>query len=496
MASQALQAPKDTDLEQQRPNEFYLSPTPTPLEGLAIDEKLKAAASVVAPEPLSPIRKMLVLAILSGAQFFDVFNACSAIVSLPQMATDLQFEEGTVQWILSGYTLTFAAFMLVSGRLGDIFHPKPIFSAGFLVIGLLSIPIGASVNPIMAIVFRALQGIGAAMNVPAAVAMISIYFTESKERDRAYAIYGAAGAVGNVTGLILGGILTSTASWRWVFYLVAIAMVPASVLSWFILPAYQLTPKSERRSIDWPGVICLTIGLISLYLPYQKEVRWNSPRVIATLVLSVVLLAAFFFIERVVKDPAFPPSTWSNKNFTPCFSTLGASTGRVAHFSTVSLPSLPSPRDYGWNYVLPHGHICSRVPRRLLLLMGQVFMGVSAVLFALGGDTPEKYWSYIVPGMIIVVMEGARPGEEGVVGAVMYTAYQLGATIGLASQFFQLLLFLRALDNHLCLVVASITIGVNKNQLSGSLWPGYQASFWSVLGMNGLAIITAFFIKN
>ncbi|KAF8896092.1 major facilitator superfamily domain-containing protein [Infundibulicybe gibba] len=431
---------------------------------------------------------MLILAILSGAQFFDVFNACSAIVSLPQMATDLQFEEGTVQWILSGYTLTFAAFMLVSGRLGDIFHPKPIFSAGFLVIGLLSIPIGASVNPIMAIIFRALQGIGAAMNVPAAVAMISIYFTESKERDRAYALYGAAGAVGNVTGLILGGILTSTASWRWVFYLLAIAMIPTS-----------LTPKSERRSIDWPGVACLTVGLIFFVFAISEgsSVGWNSPRVIATLVLSVVLLVAFFFIERIyMVQQKFTPLffyAWSVYwYFFACEMQLVQIFIDIWHISplSASLRCLPFGITGGITAYLT-GIFAPKVPRRLLLTMGQVFMGVGAVLFALG-DTPQKYWSYIVPGMIIgmlglgvayvgctiVVMEGARPGEEGVVGAMMYTAYQLGATIGLA-------------------IVTSITIGVNNSQPSGSLWPGYQASFWSVLGMNGLAIIAAFlFIKN
>ncbi|KAF8896032.1 major facilitator superfamily domain-containing protein [Infundibulicybe gibba] len=521
------------DLEQQRPKGFSLSATPTLHEGL--DEKPKAASSIIAPEPLSPTRKALILAILSGAQFFDAVNACAAIVSLPQMAMDLQFQEGTVQWVLSGYTLTFAAFMLVSGRLGDIFHPKPIFSSGFLVIGLLSIPIGASVNPIMAIVFRALQGIGAAMNVPAAVAMISIYFTE---KDRAYAIYGAAGAVGNVVGLILGGVLTSTVSWRWdrenssdfvpflVFYLLAIVTIPLSILSWFILPPYQVTPTSERRSIDWPGVVCLTIGLIFFVFAISEgsSVGWSSARVIATLALSVILLVAFFFIECIVSDPAFPPSTWSNKNFTPLFFYacsiywyyFACETQLVQLFIDVwqisslsaSLRCLPIGIAGGIAAYLT-GVFAPNIPRRLLLLMGQVFMGVGAILFALG-DTPQKYWPYLVPGMIIgmvgtavayvgctiFVMDGARPGEEGVVGAMMYTAYQLGATVGLASQFFRLLFLLRILNSHRCLVVTSITIGVNKNQPTDTIWLGYQASFWSVLGMNGLVLITACLFIN
>jgi MFS family permease len=115
--------------------------------------------------------------------------------------------------------LTFAAFMLISGRISDMFHPKPVFVAGFLIIGVLGIPIGASVNPIMTIVLRAVQGIGAAMNIPSAIAMITSSFPDAAERSRAYAIYGAFGAIGNCSGFILGGVISSQASWRWSEYL-------------------------------------------------------------------------------------------------------------------------------------------------------------------------------------------------------------------------------------------------------------------------------------
>ncbi|TFK33520.1 major facilitator superfamily domain-containing protein [Crucibulum laeve] len=417
------------------------------------------------PTSLTPLRKILILSILCAAQFFDIFNAVASIVSLPQISEDLNFKPGTIQWILSGYTLTFASFMLVAGRIADILHPKPVFTAGFLVIGILSIPVGASVNPIMAVIFRALQGIGAAMNVPSAMALISLYFSEADQRSRAYAIYGASGAVGNVLGVVVGGVLTASASWRWVYYLLAIAMSPLAVASWFILPTHQTPPSTSRRSVDWPGVFSLTAGLTLFVFAITEGSAggWKSARVIVTLVLSIVLLTTFLVIERIVKDPAFPTRTWSNKNFTPLFfyawsiywSIFVSEMQLVEIFSTLwhesALLSAVRCIPMGLTAVIASplvGTYAPRLSRRFLLVGGQIISVAGVVLFALA-DTRDKYWSHIVPGMIVdmvglslsyvacttVVMEGARPGEEGVVGAVMNTAYQIGATIGLTGEY-------------------------------------------------------------
>lgn len=117
--------------------------------------------------------------------------------------------------MLSGYTLTFAAFMLVAGRLADITHPKPIFCIGYGIVGLFSIPVAASVHPIMSIVFRAVQGVGAAMNVPSSISLLLTYFPEPVEQGRALAIFGASGSLGNISGFIIAGALAADVSWRW-----------------------------------------------------------------------------------------------------------------------------------------------------------------------------------------------------------------------------------------------------------------------------------------
>ncbi|KAJ3729348.1 major facilitator superfamily domain-containing protein [Lentinula raphanica] len=461
-------------------------------------------------QTLSRLRKNLILFVLSGAQFFDIYNSCAAIIALPTLGADLGFSPSALQWVLSAYTLTFAAFMLISGRLSDMFHPKPVFVAGFLVIGLLSIPIAASVNPIMTIVLRAFQGIGAAMNVPSAVAMISTSFPDHKERGRAYAIYGAFGAVGNCLGFIIGGVISSRTSWRWVFYVIAILVIPFALLSWFILPTHHDTTAKEKKGLDWSGVSSLTIGLILFVFAISQAsvAGWQSAGVIAPLVLSIVMFAVFLLIEHIVKDPALPPRTWTNKNFTPlffygwsvywwlfsCELQLVQIFTDLWHFSSLSaaVRCLPLGISGGATAMLT-GYIASKMPRRLLLIGGQILMIVGTTLFALADD-PSKYWSYIVPGMVlgnigtaigyvgctIVVMEGVRKGEEGVVSAVMYTAYQIGATLGLA-------------------IVTSITLGINNHQGPdpSSQFKGYSIAFWSIVAMDGVAIlVTLLFVRN
>ncbi|KAK7469999.1 hypothetical protein VKT23_001434 [Stygiomarasmius scandens] len=494
------------------------SPQPTLCEGYTSNPK----KAVMLDEPLnrsefnqlefSRTRKNLVLGVLSGAQFFDIFSACAAIVALPSLQVDLDFAEGTIQWILSAYTLTLASFMLISGRISDIFHPKPVFIVGFMVIGLLSIPIGASVNPIMAIVLRAAQGIGAAMNIPSAMALITMTFSES-ERGRAYSIYGASGALGGCLGLIIGGIVASKASWRWVFYIFAIIVIPFAVISWFILPgAPPPDEEHHKKSLDWPGVASLTAGLILFVFAISdgSASGWNTARVIAPLVISIVIIGAFLFIERIVKDPALPPRTWTNKNFTPLFFygwtlywwLFGSEMQLVQIFTALwktsslsaALRCLPLGISGGFSSYLA-GIIVPEFPRRVVLVGAQLFMCIGSILFALA-DNESRYWSYIVPGMIlgmigvgfgyvastITVMEGCRKGEEGVVSAVMYTSYQMGATLGLA-------------------MVASITVGVNSglgvDPSATELLRGYAAAFWSTLGLNGVAIlITVMFVRN
>ena len=232
----------------------------------------------------------------------------------------MDFTPGALQWVLAAYTLTFAAFQVPSGRLSDLYHPKPIFCIGYLALGIFSVLCAVSVHPIMLIVFRAISGIGAAMTIPSAIAMIVQTFPDPTEQSTVLGIYGAFGAVGTCTGFIIGGVVSAKASWRWAFYIITIAAIPFSVVAFFFLPTTTLAGK-EKRDLDLPGISTLIVALILFVyaLSDGSDQGWGSPQIIVTLILSIVVFVAFFFVERVTKDPAVPPRLWRIKNFAPMF---------------------------------------------------------------------------------------------------------------------------------------------------------------------------------
>ncbi|PAV17782.1 MFS general substrate transporter [Pyrrhoderma noxium] len=449
-------------------------------------------------------KRWFMVILLCSAQFFDIFNSSATLTALPQIGKALDFKASEEQWTVAAYTLTFASFQLVGGRLSDLYHPKPVFIFGYVIVGVFSILCAVSVHPIMLIVFRAVQGIGAALTIPSCISLIIQLVPDPKEQSLALASFGASGAIGNALGFVIGGVLTSRVGWKWVFYLVAILVLPLCVLSWAVVPNVSVDDAKTKRQIDMLGVGTITAGLVLFVYAISdaNSVGWGKPQIIVTLILSIVIAIAFFFVERKVPDPAVPPHTWSTPNIIPlfihCLSSYwflyGAEIQLVQVFQEL----------FGWSplassvYCIPigiaglfssstTGKIAPYIPMRILLLLGQVFMCTGAILFALA-DRPEKYWSMIFPGMIvgmlgigfayvggnIAIMSNARKGEEGVVGALMNTAFQLGATVGLA-------------------ILTSISQGVN-NKLAPDAdaitqFSGYADGFWSLVALHGIVII-------
>ncbi len=313
-------------------------------------------------------------------------------------------------------------------------------------------------------------------------------------------------------------------------------VIPFAVASWFVIPpqapkVHTNNLNGEKPTIVWLGVCTLTVGLILFVFAISSGSNgtsgseWATPRILVPLIVSILLFIAFFFIERVVSQPAVPPRTWSNKNFLPLFLyawsiywwVFGAEIEFVQVFTDLwgmsaleaALRCLPLGIAAGISAYLT-GIFAPRISKKLLLVSGQVLMLIGAVLFALA-DGPGMYWSHLVPGMIIGViglagayvgctismMEGARKGEEGVVGAMMYTSYQVGATIGVAGVFSS---FLFPSNADGCAVISSITLGINSQTLSEApsvLFKGYQASYWSLVGLNAIMIIlAALFVRN
>ncbi|KAI5121920.1 hypothetical protein M0805_000249 [Coniferiporia weirii] len=483
--------------------------------GAGKEAQLELGVSDHLPEKtrVDAFKKFLTVPLLCSAQFLDIFSSSSSIIALPKIGDALGFSASELQWVVAAYTLTFASFLLIGGRISDIYSPKPVFLVGYATVGVLSIICAVSVNPIMLLVFRAIQGIGGALTVPPAIALIVHTVPDPQRQSQALAAFGASGAVGNAVGFVLGGVLTSRVSWVWVYYLAAIMIIPLCALSFFVLPNHK--PNGEqtgkKRRVDLPGVLTLTVGLILFVyaITDASHSGWGKPQIIVTLVFSVVFIVAFFLVERKVQDPAVPPSTWSVPNVVPLFLyslgiywfVYGSELLLVEIFQDLfgwsplkaSLHCIPIGISGGTSSYFM-GTYGPRLPQKVLLPLGQLFMGTGVVLYALA-DNPEKYWSHVLPGMIVgmmgvaiayvgvsvAIMRSARKGEEGVVGALMNISFQLGATIGLA-------------------VMTSIQLGVNDklpaDADSHSLFVGYADAFWCLLGFHGLmAAVSIVFVR-
>ncbi len=245
------------------------------------------------------------LAIISIAQLMVVLDATIANIAIPYISEDLDFTASNQSWIITGYTLAFGGLLLLGGRLGDQFGRRKVFMIGVLLFAFASLLGGIAQNQELLLASRGLQGVGAAIASPTALALITTTFPAGKERNRAFAVYAAMSGAGAAVGLILGGWLTEY-SWRWTFLI----NVPIGVAAAVLAPMFLGESTPRRVRLDLPGALTGTLGLLSLVYGLTRAADpshgWSDNGTIAALVAGGVLLAAFIAIERVIKDPLMP----------------------------------------------------------------------------------------------------------------------------------------------------------------------------------------------
>src|SRR5256714_3678450 len=234
----------------------------------------------------------VVLVLICLAQFMVVLDATIVNVALPSIQEDLHLSGGNLQWIVNAYTLVFGGFLLLGGRLGDLLGRKRLFLIGLVIFTAASLLDGLAQSEGMLIGSRALQGLGAALISPAALSIISTTFEEGAERAKALGVWAAIAIGGSAVGLILGGVLTQSFSWPWIFFV----NVPVGIVAFFF--SLRLVPESRdeelQRSFDVAGAITATGGLMALVyaMVSADSSGWGSTKVIAFFVLAAALLAA------------------------------------------------------------------------------------------------------------------------------------------------------------------------------------------------------------
>jgi EmrB/QacA subfamily drug resistance transporter len=253
--------------------------------------------------PRSTTNPWVVLVLICIAQFMVVLDATIVNVALPSIQKDLGLSEANLQWIINAYTLLFGGFLLLGGRAGDLLGRKRLFLIGLVIFTAASLANGLASSSGMLIVFRGVQGLGAALISPAALSIISTTFAEGKERARALGVWAAIAIGGSAVGLILGGVLTQAFSWPWIFFV----NVPVGIAAFALSLRYVPESKDEHAhsSYDVAGAVTVTGGLMSLVyaIVRAEEHGWGSPLTIGFFVLAAVLLVSFVLIEQRSPEP-------------------------------------------------------------------------------------------------------------------------------------------------------------------------------------------------
>ncbi len=247
----------------------------------------------------------IALALISIAQLMVVLDATIVNIAIPYIATDLDFSKAGQSWIITGYTLAFGGLLLLGGRLGDYFGRRRVFMIGVSLFALASLLGGIAQNETMLLSARGLQGLGAAIASPTALALITTTFPAGKERNRAFAVYAAMSGAGAAVGLILGGWLTDY-SWRWTFLI----NVPIGVAAAMLAPMFLGESVPRRVKLDLPGALSGTLGLLGIVYGLTRAADpargWGDGVTVSALVAGGVLLASFIVIERTVAEPLMP----------------------------------------------------------------------------------------------------------------------------------------------------------------------------------------------
>ncbi|MCX6469495.1 MAG: MFS transporter [Corynebacteriales bacterium] len=267
------------------------------------------------PTPTSPSRNGgIALAVICVAQLMVVLDATVVNVALPSIRADLDFSAANLTWVVTAYSLAFGGLLLFGGRIGDLYGRRKMFMIGVGLFAGASLLGGFATSEAMLIIARAAQGAGGAIAAPTALALLATTFTEPKARARAFGVFAAMAASGGALGLLLGGVLTDYASWRWALFINA----PIGILVLVLAPRVLAESQGSGSKLDLPGAISVTAGMSILVYGMTKAADdgWGSTTTIVTLVIAAALLATFVLVEHRTSHPLMPFHIFADRNRT------------------------------------------------------------------------------------------------------------------------------------------------------------------------------------
>ncbi|QFY13454.1 MFS transporter [Nonomuraea phyllanthi] len=397
------------------------------------------------------------LVLLCLAQFMLIVDITVVQVALPTIGTDLALGRESLTWVVTTYTLCFGGLMVLGGRLADAWGARRTLMAGLGLFTAASLACGLAGSGAMLIAGRALQGVGAALLSPAALAAITVAFT-GERRGRALGVWAAVGGTGAALGVLLGGVLTAGPGWTWVFFvnapigLVVLAAVP---------PMVAATP-GRRERLDVPGALLVTLAtaLLIYGLVAAGDAGWGSPGTVLPLAGSALLYAAFVKVERSVRSPLMRAATLARRPVISGTFVMLVATGLMLGLFFLSSLYLQNVLGLGaletGLLFLPvavaitigaqaGGHLVGRIGGRPVAVASFVLTAAGAALMTRVSPGASAY-ATLLPGFVLAAlgigpafvtattttMANVPPGENGVASGVINTFHELGGSIGVA----------------------------------------------------------------
>lgn len=396
--------------------------------------------------------------IAMGVAVLVVANDFTALsVALPAIEHDLHVDVTTVQWVINGYAMVFGVLIVTGGRLADMLGRRRIFMLGAAIFALFSVIGGLAPDIWVLLACRFLMGIGGAMMWPAILGMTYGLLPPDKAGLAGGVILGAAG-FGNAVGPLLGGVLTDSVGWRWIFYVNLPVAAAAVAITMIVVPRDEVNKEGQR--IDYMGTVALSIGILAmlLALDWALDVGWASPRIIALFFTAAVALVTFLFIERRAGDSALVPDrVLQNRAFLAAgiatllasaiffaallylpqfmsknlnFSAMGAGAGLLPMMGTFMVTSFIA------------GRLYASLGPKIIVAMGALLLGVGMILLSrISGSTS---YEQLILGMVVLGMgvglfyssvttaaiTALTPKDASLAGAIVYMFQIAGGSIG------------------------------------------------------------------
>jgi EmrB/QacA subfamily drug resistance transporter len=458
--------------------------------------------NAAAPDP----NRWKALALICTAIFVVVLDVAIVNVALPSIGEDLGFDDENLQWVITAYALTFGGFLLLGGRAADLLGRRLIFMVGLALFTAASLACGLAQSEAMLIGARGVQGLGAAIVSPAALSIISVTFTEGRERNKALGAWGAVAGSGAAAGVLFGGVLTKYLGWEWIFFVnIPVGIVVLALATRFVNESRR---ESDEQRYDALGALTVTAGLVVLVYAISEapDVGWATFRTIALIALSGALLLFFVAWEARVREPLMPLGIFRNRMVSAAnvvsFLLAGGMFGSFLLLTLYMQEVLRlSVLQTGVAFLATAGTavamagpaqmLVTRFGPKLVAMIGLSLLTIGALWYT-QIDVDGSYPVDLLPGFLMVgvgipfsfipitisALAGVPDRDAGLASGLINTAQQVGGAIGVA-------------------VISTVSfehfegLVAEGNRPDVALTEGFQWGFWVTMGIWAAALSAA-----